>query len=232
MNNLTVVVNIRQEPYDVYCGRPGKGQDGVFGNPFDTGPLEDKIAKFKEYFVARIEQDPDFRSKVLSLRGKRLGCFCKPKECHADTIANFLNKTHLAVVGSRDFTDYPKMCEVLDQYDIGMIISGGAKGADSLADRYATEHNIPIVVHKPAWDLHGKAAGHIRNKTIIEQSDEVVAFWDNMSSGTKGSIQWAHKLNKPIQTVTFYRQLPPVDCANRDGINVYPNSRGGPQDMR
>ncbi|GAB6120034.1 DUF4326 domain-containing protein [Dysgonomonas termitidis] len=89
----TTVVNIRQNEYDVYIGRAGKGQDGYFGNPF---PLEDKSArgstleKYKEYFHKRIQADPQFREKVHALKGKRLGCFCKPHPCHGDIIAGYL----------------------------------------------------------------------------------------------------------------------------------------------
>jgi hypothetical protein len=89
----TTVVNIRDEEYDVYIGRAGKGEDGYFGNPF---PLEDKsgrgstLEKYKEYFYKRIQTDPQFREKVHALKGKRLGCFCKPHPCHGDIIAEYL----------------------------------------------------------------------------------------------------------------------------------------------
>ncbi len=91
----TVVVNIHKEPFDVYIGRVGRGQDGYFGNPFRIGDgisREDAVKTFQRYFVERIEKDTEFKRRVLALKGKRLGCFCKPKACHGDVIADWLNK--------------------------------------------------------------------------------------------------------------------------------------------
>lgn len=89
----TTVVNIRRNEYDVYIGRAGRGQSGYFGNPF---PLMNKSARgstlerYREYFNNRIKTDPEFKEKIHSLKGKRLGCFCKPHPCHGDIIAEYL----------------------------------------------------------------------------------------------------------------------------------------------
>lgn len=99
---VTRVVNLRQEPFDVYIGRAGKGQDGYFGNPHTIGWCQicecshkrgDAIAPFKKDFLSRIEQDPEFRKRVMALKGKTLGCFCKPLPCHGDVIAEWLDNT-------------------------------------------------------------------------------------------------------------------------------------------
>jgi len=88
----TTVCNIYREPFDVYVGRAGKGQKGTFGNPFRSSNRDDDIARFKDYFFARIEKDPDFKKQVHELRNKRLGCFCVPfQKCHASIIADYLN---------------------------------------------------------------------------------------------------------------------------------------------
>lgn len=95
----TTVVNLRKEPYDVYIGRAGKGQSGVFGNPIriinarrsDPTYVADVLVQFKRYFLREVESDPAFRSAVLELRGKRLGCFCKPGPCHGDIIAAWVD---------------------------------------------------------------------------------------------------------------------------------------------
>ena len=63
----TRVVNMRDEPYDEFIGRPGKDLDGPFGNPFRSGPV---LARFREYFLERVERDADFRAQVLALRGR------------------------------------------------------------------------------------------------------------------------------------------------------------------
>lgn len=90
----TRVVNLHREPYDVYIGRAGKGQDGYFGNPY---PLRDEsmrdlvLEQWRKHFVHRIMTDPEFRWRVETLRGKRLGCFCSPKRCHGDVYVDYLS---------------------------------------------------------------------------------------------------------------------------------------------
>lgn len=93
---MTRVVNLFKEPYDVYIGRKGKGHDGYFGNPFRIvdGERGSTKEKFTEYFNERIKTDILFKSRVLELKGKRLGCFCKQphKEvwCHGDVYVEYL----------------------------------------------------------------------------------------------------------------------------------------------
>lgn len=85
----TRIVNLRKEKYDVYIGRPS-----IFGNPYRIevdGTREEVIEKFRLYFVDRITNDPPFRNAVLKLKGKRLGCYCKPAVCHGDVIAEWLD---------------------------------------------------------------------------------------------------------------------------------------------
>src|SRR5688572_22124212 len=110
----------------------------------------------------------------------------------------------LAIVGSRSFNNYALLfCTISANYaDTAEIISGGAYGADKLAERYACEHSIKLMIILPNWQEYGRAAGPIRNKLIIEQCDEVLAFWDGVSSGTKNSIDIAAKLGKPCRIVT------------------------------
>lgn len=87
---MTTVHNKYKEKYDVYIGRPT-----IFGNPYEIGKdgnREDVVNKYRKYFTERIQTDMSFRRQVLTLRGKRLGCFCKPKECHGDVICEYLNR--------------------------------------------------------------------------------------------------------------------------------------------
>lgn len=98
--------------------------------------------------------------------------------------------TKLAVVGSRGFTDYQTLCAVLDAWELPFsLVSGGARGADNLAERYAAEHHIPIRIIRADWNAHGKTAGFLRNTKIVEESDDCVAFWDGKSRGTLDTIQ-------------------------------------------
>ena len=208
----TRVVNLRQEDYDVYIGRAGRGQDGYFGNPFPLGRQSRgaTIERYRGYFLNRLRTDERFARRVRELKGHTLGCFCKPHPCHGDVIAEYLDKpVRLAVVGSRTFRDYAFMRDVLGQFQITEIVSGGARGADSLAERYAHERGLPIRVFPAEWDRHGrlfpaewnrhgKAAGMIRNREIVAAADEVVAFWDGRSRGTQQAIEFARACGKVV----------------------------------
>lgn len=91
----TRVVNIRKESCDVYIGRAGHGKDGYFGNPFR---LDAEMARggtlesYRKYFYHRLSTDEEFRGRIGELRGKTLGCFCKPNPCHGDVIKEYLDR--------------------------------------------------------------------------------------------------------------------------------------------
>ena len=106
----------------------------------------------------------------------------------------------IAIVGSRNFLDFDFLKEKIDPFlnDIDLIVSGGAKGADSLAEKYAKVNNLTLEIFKPDWKKYGRTAGPIRNKSIIESADIVFAFWDGKSKGTKNSIDISKKLRKKI----------------------------------
>ncbi len=82
------------------------------------------------------------------------------------------------------------------------IISGGAHGIDSLAERWADERYIPKLIIRPDYEKYGKSAPLRRNKVMIEIADYVVAVWDGQSTGTKSSIDYAKKIGKPIEVYT------------------------------
>ena len=118
-----------------------------------------------------------------------------------------------AVIGSRTFYNYELLKDVLDRYDdIERIVSGGAIGCDSLAEHYAKENNIPTIIHKANWkDLsepckighnqygeYNKLAGFVRNQQIINDSDIVICFWDEVSNGTRDSVNKAKKAGKKV----------------------------------
>lgn len=91
----TTVVNIRTHNYDVYIGRAGYGHDGYFCNPFAIGRdggRDQVIELYREYFSKRMAVDKEFARRIRGLKGKRLGCFCKPKVCHGDIIVEFLER--------------------------------------------------------------------------------------------------------------------------------------------
>lgn len=105
----------------------------------------------------------------------------------------------VAVVGSRHiYIDIDKYIPA----HATTIISGGARGVDTLAEAYADKHNLVKIIFKPEYDKYGKSAPIVRNRLIVENADMVVAIWDGHSRGTKFTIDYARKLNKPIRVFT------------------------------
>ena len=109
---------------------------------------------------------------------------------------------NVAIVGYRLFKDYDRFGEIVDKFleenDVKMIISGGATGADKLADRYAREHNIPLEVYPADWKKLGKRAGPVRNTQIVKRADVVIAFLSKKSKGTLDTIFKARKAGKRV----------------------------------
>jgi len=87
--------------------------------------------------------------------------------------------------------------EFYEGRDISEIVSGGARGTDALAERYALEKKIPIKVFPSDWKKHGKSAGPLRNREIVVYSDTILAFWDGESTGTKSTIAIAKEMGVP-----------------------------------
>ena len=105
---------------------------------------------------------------------------------------------NIAIIGSRGFSNYELVKTTLEKYEAKLIVSGGAKGADTLGERWALENGIPTKIFLPDWEKQGKSAGYIRNKDIIANSDIVIAFWDGISKGTKHSIDIATNAGKQL----------------------------------
>jgi len=115
----------------------------------------------------------------------------------------------LAIIGSRTFNDYDVLTIWADaafymfDNDDRVIISGGAKGADSLGKKFAQENKIEYLEFPADWDKHGKSAGFVRNQQIVDNCDMILAFWDGKSKGTKDTIDKARKAKKPTFIIYF-----------------------------
>jgi hypothetical protein len=109
----------------------------------------------------------------------------------------------IAIIGSRDFNNYKLVIETLESYKskISLVVSGAAKGADSLGEKWAIDNNIQTLIFPADWEKHGKRAGFIRNEDIIKNCDGVIAFWDGESKGTAHSLSLAEKYNKPSKII-------------------------------
>lgn len=107
----------------------------------------------------------------------------------------------LAVVGSREYDDAEFVIEILGDYlnEFGgdlEIVSGGARGVDRIAERWAEQVGVPCVVYLPNWDAYGRGAGIVRNRDIVDYCDSLIAFWDGVSKGTLNSIKLAREAGK------------------------------------
>lgn len=107
----------------------------------------------------------------------------------------------LLIIGSRTI-DNIDISPYIPQ-DVSLIISGGASGVDTLAERYADKYKISKLIMYPQYDLYKRGAPLKRNEKMIEVADEVLAFWDGKSKGTKYSIDFATKQGKSINIVNI-----------------------------
>lgn len=102
----------------------------------------------------------------------------------------------VAVIGSRSITAYP--LEEIIPADTTEIISGGARGVDTLARQYALLHDIPFTEIRPDYARYSKGAPLRRNMEIIVRADMVIALWDGKSTGTAQVIAECRKTGKPL----------------------------------
>ena len=86
-----------------------------------------------------------------------------------------------------------------------IILSGGAKGVDLLAENYADKHNLSKIILRPQYSLYGKAAPLKRNEELVAISDKILVFWNGVSKGTKHTINYAKKLNKDLEIVIIQK---------------------------
>jgi len=111
----------------------------------------------------------------------------------------------LIIAGGRKFNDYDMVCRVCDYYLQNQteieIVSGVAKGADLLGERYAEERGYKITRFPANWNLHKRSAGFIRNTEMAEYGDALIAFWNGKSKGTEHMIKTAkkHKLKVRVK---------------------------------
>lgn len=118
------------------------------------------------------------------------------------------------VAGSRDFLDYDLMRSKLrmlfqERVKVGdriEIVSGTARGADQLGERYAEEHQCAIRRFPADWRPNGTydpTAGFKRNERMAEYATHLVAFWNGKSRGTQHMIKLAEKHNLHIRVVRY-----------------------------
>jgi hypothetical protein len=105
----------------------------------------------------------------------------------------------MAVVGSRDYEYLDEVKEFVAVLPANVVvISGGARGVDTVAVQTAQERGILTIVYKPNWRMYGKSAGPIRNQRIVDECDCLAAFWNGKSPGTLHSIRCAVQQRKSV----------------------------------
>ncbi len=140
---------------------------------------------------------------IKGLDDFELICFLVVKE--ADTKPAVNDEFRVVVAGSRNFNDYALLSAELDKYLADksnvIIVSGTARGADRMGERYAAEHGLKIERFPAEWGIYHKGAGPVRNMQMVKSSDAVIAFWDKESSGTKNIIDCARQEHIPCKAI-------------------------------
>ena len=86
------------------------------------------------------------------------------------------------------------------------IISGGARGADTLAEKIAKKYAGEIRIYYPDWDRYGKSAGYIRNQLIAIDAHILIACRNGKSKGTRHTIELMKKKRRPIYTLKYHEE--------------------------
>ena len=105
----------------------------------------------------------------------------------------------IMIAGSRSITNFD-----LTEYiptEATLIISGGARGVDSIAESYADAHKISKLIMRPDYKKYGKAAPLLRNKQMVDLADIVIIIWDGKSRGTKYTLDYAKSKDKTVTLV-------------------------------
>jgi hypothetical protein len=106
----------------------------------------------------------------------------------------------VAIVGSRA---YPRL-DLIEAFVASLpagtvVVSGGARGVDSVAEIAARDRGLDVVVYQADWERLGRKAGPVRNAEIVANADRVVGFWDGKSRGTLNTVMQADRAGLPVE---------------------------------
>lgn len=122
-----------------------------------------------------------------------------------------MSDVRVIIAGSRTFNDYKMIveaaCMYLNPEDSITIISGAARGADTLGEVFAHRNSLSLVKMPAKWDIYGKRAGYLRNEEMANYAAEgigiLLAFWDGKSHGTKHMIQIAKAKGLEVHVIMY-----------------------------
>jgi len=116
----------------------------------------------------------------------------------------------VVIAGSRGFSNYKLLKEICDKYlrekkktHNVVVISGHARGADSLGEKYASDEDLDLEIYPADWKKYGKSAGFRRNEQMADIADAVIAFWNGESHGTKHMIDIAEEKGLNVKVVNY-----------------------------
>ncbi len=112
----------------------------------------------------------------------------------------------LLICGDRHWTNSKLIGEWIDKYSPDIVIEGDCRGADKMAGEEARKRGIGVEEYPAQWDKHGRGAGPIRNKQMLEEGKptHVLAFHNNIeeSKGTKNMLMQAERIGIQVEVIT------------------------------
>lgn len=133
-------------------------------------------------------------------------------KCTLLTVNSFIlmGTFRVIIAGTRHFSDYPLLREKCDKIMAGkakdnkiVVISGTARGADRLGERYAQERGYDVRQFPADWEHDGSKAGPIRNAKMADNADALIVFWDGKSRGSKNMIDTATSKGLLVRVINF-----------------------------
>jgi hypothetical protein len=140
--------------------------------------------------------------RIITWVGFQLGIMAQSPQDFGQIRAYLTGMKRILVCGGRVYSDRAAVYELLDnlhaEHSFSVLIAGGARGADSLAEEWACDRGIPTQIYQADWKRHGRAAGPIRNEQMLKEGhpDLVVAFPGG--KGTAGMIALARAAKVPV----------------------------------
>ena len=109
------------------------------------------------------------------------------------------------IAGSRTIVDPTILVSAIEAsgFEISLVISGRARGPDTLGELWAQANNIPVEFYPAEWEKYGKSAGYVRNDAMPKVADAAIVLWDGKSAGSKNMIELMRRKNKPCHVLTL-----------------------------